>query len=286
MQDQSIDWRAVWLMTTGQEPGVDFVPPYVASLLFFAINMLSGIVLRTLSSAFLPQPARGLVVDFLCTMEACAYFFENNFVLKYYGSLWFIIAIVGQCFVCSRTFGEGSENPVKALLQLLNNNISVLEALVQVVVQSLAGLASYRFARMVWSLDLIADHHERFYETSCDSDLQVTLLTGFAVELVASLVDTWAGMQTISATPLLDELIKYFGIASMIAYGVATTGMYFNPAMATGHMYGCKGTAVEEHFFVYWAGPFAGGVVGYMLNKMIHIDFSSPAAVREEKKKQ
>ncbi|KAK3731721.1 hypothetical protein RRG08_035391 [Elysia crispata] len=131
----------------------------------------------------------------------------------------------------------------------------------------------------------------RYYETSCDSDLQVALLTGFVIELSACLIDTWAGMQTISATPLLDELIKYFGIASMIAYGVTTTGMYFNPAMATGHMYGCKGTAIGEHFFVYWAGPFVGGVVGYMLNKMIHIDFSSSAAVQEvnandKKKKQ
>ena len=69
-------------MTTGQEPGVQHVPPYVASILFFTINMVSGIFLRTLSSAFLPQPVRGLVIDFLCTMEACAYFFENNFVLK------------------------------------------------------------------------------------------------------------------------------------------------------------------------------------------------------------
>ncbi|KAK3731723.1 hypothetical protein RRG08_035393 [Elysia crispata] len=170
MQGQSIDWRGIWLLTTGQEPGVDFVPPYVASLLFFAINMVSGIVLRTLSSAFLPQPIRGLVVDFLCTMEACAYFFENNFVLKYYGSLWFIIAIMGQCLVCSRTFGEGSENPVKALLQLLDNQISLLKAVAQITVQSLAGVASYRFARMVWSLDLIADHHEMVWSLDLISD--------------------------------------------------------------------------------------------------------------------
>ncbi|GFO14769.1 Aquaporin-11-like [Plakobranchus ocellatus] len=122
--------------------------------------MLSGIILRSLTSTFLPQPVKHLVIDFLCTMEACAYFFENNFVLKYYGSLWFIIAIVLQCFVCARTFGEGSENPVKAMIQLLENRISPLRAVVQIAVQSLAGLASYRFAKMVWSLDLIADHHE------------------------------------------------------------------------------------------------------------------------------
>ncbi|GFO14767.1 sentrin-specific protease 7 [Plakobranchus ocellatus] len=95
-------------------------------------------------------------------------------------------------------------------------------------------------------------------------------------------------MQTVSATPLLDEVVKYFGIASMIAYGVTTTGMYFNPAMATGHMLGCKGTAVGEHFFVYWAGPFVGSFAGYMLNRMIHIDVTTRAGAQAgiEKDKQ
>lgn len=55
--------------------------PYVASIIFFCINMTTGIVLRALSSIFLPPNIRGYALDFVSTMEACAYFFENNFVL-------------------------------------------------------------------------------------------------------------------------------------------------------------------------------------------------------------
>lgn len=50
------------------------------------------------------------------------------------------------------------------------------------------------------------------------------------------------------------------------------TGMYFNPAMASGHTFGCHGTSSFEHFFVYWAGPFVGCYVAVMIDKTIHID--------------
>ncbi|XP_005090480.1 aquaporin-11 [Aplysia californica] len=279
-----IDWRSVYTLTTGADPEVEFVEPYVASLLFFAINMTTGLVLRTLTSIFVPQPLRGLVLDFLATMEACAYFFENNFVMKYYGSFWFALAIVVQFFVCARTFGGASENPVKALQSLVAGDATLLAAVAQIAVQTLAGLASYRFARLVWSLDLISDHHERYYETMCSSDLQVTFLMGFLIELSACLTDTWLGMQTIATIPILDELIKYVNAALMVVLGLATTGMYFNPAMASGHTLGCQGTAMSEHFFVYWAGPFVGCFVALRLDKLLHVDVTTQKTVDADKK--
>lgn len=86
-----IDWRGVWTIISGHEPEAEYVEPYTASLLFFSINMITGIVLRALSNAFLPSALRGYAVDFISTMEACAYFFENNFVLKVGYSLYFFL---------------------------------------------------------------------------------------------------------------------------------------------------------------------------------------------------
>ncbi|CAG5116521.1 unnamed protein product [Candidula unifasciata] len=234
--------------------------------------MTTGIVLRALSALFLPPSIRGYAVDFVSTMEACAYFFENNFVLAHYGSFWFAVAIVIQCFICARTFGESSENPVKAIHHLI-------------LVQTLAGLASYRFAKLVWALDLISDHHERYYEASCESDLHVTLLMGFLIEMCACLSETWLSMQTVSSTPILDELIKYINAAIMITIGFTTTGMYFNPAMASGHTLGCHGTALWEHFFVYWLGPFLGCFVALQINKLIHFDVTKRAVESSHDKK-
>ncbi len=67
---------------------------------------------------------------------------------------------------------------------------------------------------------------------------------------------------------------------------MTTTGMYFNPAMASGHTLGCKGPAMWEHFFVYWAGPFIGCFVAILLNKVLHIDRSAAGIADSKKKKE
>ncbi|XP_025096423.1 aquaporin-11-like [Pomacea canaliculata] len=267
-----MDWRLLWLLALGREPDTDYVPPYVASLIFFFINMATGVVQRALTRLLVPVSVRGHVLDFLCTMEACAYFFENNFVVKHYGNFWLAVAIIGQLYVCSRTFGDGFDSPVKAFHEWLLGHLSWRLAVVKIAVMSLAGLASYRLARLIWSLDLIEDHHERFYEVDCSSDLEVTLLTGMIIEGAATLSDTWLGLQTVSSLGLLDEFIKYLNAALMIVYGLHTTGMYFNPAMASGHTLGCGSTRYWEHFVVYWAGPFLGCFLATLCDRLLHVD--------------
>ncbi|KAK7011493.1 aquaporin-12 [Biomphalaria glabrata] len=79
---QADGWRGLYSLFTGHEPTQEFLEPYMASILYFTINMATGVILRALSAAFLPPSIRGLAMDFVSTMETCAYFFENNFVLK------------------------------------------------------------------------------------------------------------------------------------------------------------------------------------------------------------
>ncbi|KAK6165552.1 hypothetical protein SNE40_022460 [Patella caerulea] len=214
-----MDWRRAYATVSGSAPEHDFVEPYTASVTFCVITALTGILLRGLTKVILPEKIQEYVLDFISTMEACAYFFENNFIYKYYGSLWLGIAIVIQCFVCSRTFQGSSENPVQAFQKLILGEMGFIKAMFKIFIQSLAGLASYRLAQLIWSLDLIADHHERYYETSCVSDLNVTLMFGFLVEMGASLADSWLGMQTVLRMSVLDELIKYANGSLMIVAG-------------------------------------------------------------------
>ncbi|ESP03185.1 hypothetical protein LOTGIDRAFT_137826 [Lottia gigantea] len=289
-------WRGIYLKASGSNPEYEFVEPYTASVIFFLITASTGILLRGLTKFVVPRKFQEYLLDFITTMEACAYFFENNFVFKYYGSVWFGVCVMIQLFVCARTFQGSSENPVQALQALVQGQIGYIKAGIKIFIQSLAGLASYRLAKMIWSLDLISDHHERYYETSCVSDLQVTLILGFLIEMGASLSDCWLGMQTVTNMSLLNELIKNLNGSLMIIIGkfidldniilisgLSSTGMYFNPAMALGHMLGCQGTKAWEHFIVYWFGPFLGGVAALYMDKGMHIDVK---LATETKKKQ
>ena len=85
----------------------------------------------------------------------------------------------------------------------------------------MGGVFSYRLAKLIWSLDLIEDHHERYHEVTCTSDLQVTLINGFCIEMAATLCDIWMSRQIFSARDKMDELMKYMSTSMMIVYGNA-----------------------------------------------------------------
>lgn len=67
--------------------------------------------------------------------------------------------------------------------------------------------------------------------------------------------------------------------------GMHLTGMYFNPAMAFGHMFGCRGTSAGEHFLVYWIGPFIGCYMALILDNKVHIDVTKPKIDEDKKEK-
>ena len=52
--------------------------------------------------------------------------------------------------------------------------------------------------------------------------------------------------------------------------GVHCTGMYVQPALATGYKIGCHGETVLDHLFVYWVGPFIGGYLAYTFLQKFH----------------
>lgn len=279
-------WRQLWMLAFGTSfSDDDFFAPFSASLVYLAFVMGLGIILRILNKMFSPEAFKEYIADFLATMEMCAYFFENNFIFKHYGSFWLFIAVLVECFIANRTYFGASENPVKAFYQFCNKEIGLSKAVIKIAVQTLAGLASYRLAKLVWSLDLVPDHRERFYEAECASDLNVALTAGILVEFGATLIDTWLGMQVLMKNQLADEIIKLSNGSLMIVLGINLTGMYFNPAMATGHTFGCKGTTAWEHVVVYWIGPFIGCFLAMLMDRMLHIDAAATVALETKKKK-
>ncbi|XP_071158792.1 aquaporin-11-like [Mytilus edulis] len=279
-------WRALWQLTMGESPELeDFLSPVTGSLVYFIVTMGTGVIFRVLNKQYSPAWCQQYIADFSATLEMCAYFFENNFIMKHYGAIWLFIAVVVQCLVANRTYFGASENPVKSFYDLCTNKISTKTAITKILVQTLAGATSYYFARMVWALDLVEDHRERYLETVCDTDLSVALTVGLTIELGATLIDTWLGLQTLVPQSFIDEVLKCSNGAFMIVMGMHLTGMYFNPAMAFGHMFGCRGTSAWEHFIVYWIGPFIGCYMALVFDNKLHIDVTKSKMDTEKKEK-
>ncbi|KAL5006326.1 hypothetical protein ScPMuIL_015132 [Solemya velum] len=271
-----IMWRQAWSILYGEYPE-DFFPPFVGSIVYFIIVMGFGIISRSLNKQHSPDYLKSYVADFVSTMEMCAYFFENNNILKHYGGIYLFLAIVVQLLISNRTFGGASENPCKAFHHLVLGQHPLLESATTIIVQSLAGLASYRLAQVVWSLDTVADHRERFYEIDCHSDLHTTLIVGLLLEMAGTLMETWGHSQVFFGNSFLNELTKVCHVAIMITFGITWTGMFMNPAMASGHTLGCGGVRNWEHFLVYWIGPFIGCYLATIVDSFYHVNVKQTA---------
>ena len=87
----------------------------------------------------------------------------------------------------------------------------------------------------------------------------------------------------LSSGEYAQRVVKVNVMCSLNVSGISMTGMYFNPAMASGHTFGCHGTAAWEHFIVYWLGPFLGCYVATAVDSMIHIDVVESEKERQKK---
>ena len=218
--DQTMNYRQIYQIMAGKSlPEDDYLEPYLASILFLVIVISLGYILRKLTKTILPGSLQVFFLEFIATMEACSYFFENNMILKHYGYGGFFVAIVLEILISNRTFEGASENPIKALDEFSKREITFDTAIIKITIQAFGGLASYRLAQLVWSLDMVPDHRERFFETTCQTDLAVTIFLGFMVEMGAAMIDTWMGKQTLSTNSFVDELIKASNGGAMIVAG-------------------------------------------------------------------
>lgn len=210
------DFRKVFF---GELLDDEFLFPLDASLIYFLITMTTGWLLRTISYKTAPEPLNSYIADFSATLEMCAYFYENAFIFKNYGTFWLAILIIVELFISNRSFRGASVSPCVPFLSYMERKISFTKMLFHIALHTVAGYASYHYARRLWSWDMVLEHRTRFEESSCQSDLNVSLVTGFGIEIGATLIDTWLGRQKLSKVHFIDEFIKMTTISIMVVSG-------------------------------------------------------------------
>ena len=227
----------------------EFVSPLSASLIYFSITMLSGYILRTLNNAVSPDPIRSYISDFSATLEMCAYFYENAFIFKHYGTVPLALLIIAELFISNRTFFGASVSPCIPFLSFLERKIRFPTMLLQIAIHTIAGFVSYHYARWLWSWDMVVEHRDRYLETGCRTDLNVVLFTGIIIEIGATMVDTWLGRQKTVQVPIIDEFIKMSIVSVMVVSGkcLSSQGIYLKTSLSD--QVGLDSLEMKTHLF-------------------------------------
>nr|QIJ55396.1 superaquaporin 2 [Haliotis discus hannai] len=265
-----MNWRQLWAITVGHDPSVDFLHPLIAALLFYIIAYTACFTFYTISYQLFPNSLKIYILDFFKTLVICSYPYGHGLVRSFAGHVGYCAVAVPLVMLTLHTFKEGSPSPLSVFEDFLAKKLSLFKTLVRIVVQTAAGFASFRLVHLIWSLEFHPDHVKSMRAVGCDTDLKVSIFVGFLIEMMGVLYDTWLSYQPLFRFSLLDEAVKTLNGTILVCLGLHLTGMYMQPAMASGLSFGCKGTSAWEHVLVYWVGAFLGCYGAIVLNKYVH----------------
>jgi aquaporin related protein len=130
----------------------------------------------------------------------------------------------------------------------------------------MGGCCIYRYVQLYWWLELTSTHEGRAFE-ECKADLQVPLIAGAIIEGVATLCCRLASKTISEKDPKFGAMLDSFIGTSLVVAAFNYSGGYFNPVLATGLKWGCRGNTAIEHFIVYWIGSCTGAVLSVPLFK-------------------
>ena len=141
-----------------------------------------------------------------------------------------------------------------------------------------------RWVKRLWMMELAMTHVGRGID-HCDADLQVPVIYGFLFECIltclcrlmsrglgelepkfASAIDSFFGTSMVIVGKFMElTFCRHLTTKILFFSAFNYSGGYFNPALATGLKWGCKGHSHAEHIVVYWAGSILGSMLSIKL---------------------
>lgn len=177
-------------------------------------------LLRRVSRTHLPSELTPYLLDFVTTFQVCACSLENGFIAKAYGRSYLLLTIAITSMWCFLTLGKSSGNPCANLARFLARQISLRQFLFRAAFQLTAALLAFKFARFWWSLGATSQHTLRASLISCASDLRVSVLAGFLIEMAATTTDSLFGLLIFGQSFLKHERFQQL---CCVLFGVTMT---------------------------------------------------------------
>lgn len=277
-------WQDIVEGVIGQD--IDYLPAAVSTILFCLLAMTLCVIMHKLSSIILPDSIKLYALDYFKSIAFCTYPIAYGLSRRHHGHIGYFLVMVPINVVSLLLLHEGCANPIDNFLRYVRGTQSLWKSVIRTIIQVIGAYSAFYLAQQIMKLEF----HEDFAEIisrACTSDLKISVTAGFLLELAGTCWDTWFWLQKLSKYPHLDMVILSSNTALVVSLGVHLTGMYLQPALATGYTLGCHGITVVEHFFVYWLGPFIGGYIAYKFSEKFNFQlFYKGKENREEKQKK
>merc|ERR1712150_138221 len=169
-------------------------------------------------------------------------------------------------------WGDATACPYIHFEDCLVGSMPVLETLVRTVAEVIGGVAVFKYVQILWTLEFAETHIGRAHGHAfdkCTADLQIPVIYGALVECVATMLCRLTSKFLAEKEPQYAGAIDSFVATALVVAAFDYSGGYYNPVLATGLKYGCKGHTNIEHIVVYWIGASFGAIASIYVYPMI-----------------
>lgn len=241
------------------------VPCIVVSILYMLITMFLAEVLRKLAIGLFEPGSMVLIAikEFIAAAELCACGFELIIIADNYGVMAYAAFLFLLTIWWSDHWDDASACPYIHFEACLEGNMSLVETIVRTAAETAGGLAVFRYVQLLWALEFAETHVGRPHSLAfdkCSADLQVPVLYGAIIEGVATMLCRLTSRLLSDNEPRYSSAIDSFVATALVIAAFDYSGGYYNPVLATGLKYGCRGHTTTELVLVYWLGSSLGAI--------------------------
>lgn len=237
-------------------------------------GFLVGELLRMILRRILPKDYYAYCNELISTFQLSVCVFEISVIGKFYNK-WIalscsfvLLALKNAEYIFEGAFA----NPCGMLEDIVYKKAYwVRDNVAKIGFQLIGGLLSFPFIQFLWQSTWSEFHYQQV-KKGLRSTLEVSLLYGFSIEIIATFVSQMSDF--LSRGHVLKKFNSVIRAAScvILCYFLAeTTGTWMNPALATAQtfVYCKRKEVISEHLFVFWLGPMLGTLAAIGLNSLL-----------------
>ncbi|XP_050722039.1 aquaporin-11-like isoform X3 [Eriocheir sinensis] len=233
----------------------------VVSSLTIATQMaLSHFIRGRLSEMVEGELLKGCLLELVAAAEMCGTCFELIIIADNYGVYAYGVYLFLMTIWWGQSWGTATACPYNLLEEYVETGSNPVHVVLKIVAQVIGGIASFRWVKRLWMLEVAATHVGRGVD-DCTADLQVPVIVGFFIEALLTCACRLFSRVLGEFEPKFASAIDSFFATSMVILAFDYSGGYFNPVLATGLKWSCRGHTNAEHIVVYWAGSILGAML-------------------------
>lgn len=236
----------------------------ISTLTIVTQMALSHVIRGRLSDMLTNELIKGCLLELVAAAEMCGTCYELIIVADNYGVYAYGVYLFLMTIWWGQSWGTATACPYSLLEEYVESGADAVTVVLKIIFQVIGGLGSFRWVKLIWLMEVTETHVGRGVD-SCTADLAVPVVFGFLIECILTCACRIVSRTLGELEPKFAAAFDSFFATSMVVLAFNYSGGYFNPVLATGLKWSCRGHTNAEHIIVYWAGSILGSMLSIRL---------------------